>query len=252
MKTLSTNNSVWESFQPSLKLAEDVLEKLPGSEKASLPEDIRVMESFKGNKHTANYSYAWTNDLYQWMRINEIVGDGETYIINIAGFPRPERLAPMIEAEVVVLRGKLFVIVLDILALGEEPTLANSCSPERFLSTLIASAESLPQIATADRPDWSVGTVSEHSLWSRPQTGSSVGEAKTSLESYIVYLSNHLSELSNVGPANEHLTSERADKLGEILRVFYEQGPANRFLSTYFGDAAASCYKQKYLYPVIH
>ncbi|MGF1573069.1 MAG: hypothetical protein ACFCU1_08350 [Sumerlaeia bacterium] len=220
------------------------------AEAVTLSEQVKSTVSSKGGKETILISYAWVIPGFSWIRLSEIKNSQGTFIYNLAALPDPRCAAPMIQAEFVVLRSKLFLIILELSPLTHDAENETNLLNERchtFLASLTKQFEStLPPVS--ERMDWAEGVIDEDAFWSKPNTTEAIADGFRAFElfiSFVVELKKQF--LGNVSPQN---ASARKAHLIKVAEKFNANGPSKPFLETFFGSEWTENYLHEFFFPV--
>lgn len=231
---LSRGEKLLELFQPSGKQVEEI--------ESSFAEQIVD----KGGKLTTIQSQRWKSDSYQHIRCTKIWNDAGTLILNFGAFPCQDHSAPVIEAEFVILRGKVFVLVLEINDFVE-PTTPLQNVAEKYINGLKREfKEHLPQ--DPDIPDWGKETK-PGAFWSTPRSEEAVEPGFEIMSSFMRYATGLVAN-GQASDLTELETEERNGKLLHNFKVFHEYGPSMGFLRAYFSEEWAVRYMTEFLYPI--
>ncbi|HJK96762.1 MAG TPA: hypothetical protein RMF84_06050 [Polyangiaceae bacterium LLY-WYZ-14_1] len=244
------------SFDPTVTALTDQavarLETLPGRRAIPLRADHAERVVDRNGVETVVRSTLHQAPGVDWLRVTRIDNPRGTRILNVAAYPAPERRVPVLHVETVVLRGRLFIAVLE-----EAPLLdadravwpgAQLEPPAALLDRLRGEhADALPDVG--ERPAWSQGILDPATLWSRPNTEAAIEPGLACLVAVVdhwVRAATLLADAERAGP--EEIALARARR-GEICRACIEGGPSRPFLRTFFSEAWADGYIEGFLFP---
>ncbi|MDX1972953.1 MAG: hypothetical protein SFY68_10525 [Candidatus Sumerlaeia bacterium] len=229
-----------QQFVEHIQHAESLLLQRPGVVAAPLPAELGHAVSTKGQKETVNSSHAFSSPMWRWLRRNVITDGNQTLIYNLAAFPHPGVDAPLVEAEIVILRGKLFVLILDAHPLSAAPGEVHAANA--ILSPLPGVVPELPPVA--ERPPWAEGCISANAFWSQPMTPEAVEPALNLLPRFFE------SVVAAVGsPSPVADPTERRQALHGLLMHLQQHAPSKSFLSAFFGEEWTQRYVQEFFLP---
>lgn len=207
---------------------------------------IKTCTTNKGGKETVLTSYAWSRAGYPWIRLSEIKNAQGTFIYNLAALPDPRVCAPMIQAEIVVLRSKLFLIILELSLMGKSQP-ATTPTFHEFLTQLTTKySDQLPPVT--ERMAWAEGVIDEDAFWSKPNTTESIPAGFQALEEFFRFLERVQSEFAVSSEPDEAIASK--EHLIKMAEKFNANGPSKPFLETFFGKEWTEQYLVEFFFPV--
>jgi len=226
-----------------------LLSGLAGTEPVQIPAELATTEAARGGVATYHRTSVWQSRDYAWLRASEIWNNRGNHILSLGAFPRPERPAPILQAETVILRGRLFVVVLEIAPLLPD-------CPREGLSARDAQVwhdalhRRRPELGTpAPRPEWAEAVIAPWAIWTRPNDPSA---ASSGLEA-MVEVARHVDGLAREGVWQDrpHPEVEEARlALRRILRTCRDAGPSKPMKRTLFGADWSERFFAEVFYPV--
>lgn len=222
----------------------------PEAKEIALTQAVKTCVSTKGGKDTVLTSYAWSLPSFPWVRLSEIKNAQGTFIYNLAALPAPRCSAPMIQAEMVVLRSKLFLIILELSPLSQESgTKASSLDQANHAFLLGLRNKYLKQLPpVTERMDWAEGVIDEDAFWSKPNTTESIAPGLLALEEFFAF--NTVQKTHFAAPYRSEQAAERKQKLIAVAEKFNASGPSKPFLETFFGTEWTAQYLEEFFFPV--
>jgi len=203
-----------------------------------LPAAIAEARSERGGAHLR--SHAWAGTAIDSLRITTITDNAGTIITNIGLFPAPTSALPLIQAETVILRGKLFLTILDATLPPGEPWQFATTPPE----TLLASLQHPLLPPSPDRPEWCRDLISAAAIWTRPNTAEAIApaaEAEALLLQWSLDLLQSASQASNFQHTREAF-------LRALREQFIVNEPSRAYLKNVFGAEWAEHYIREFLF----
>lgn len=191
-----------------------------------------------GQKKEASLrSWAWSSGRVAWARLTTIETEAGFRVANWAAFPCFDVDAPMCQAELIEVKGKLFLLVLDALYDGPEGRGPGT----RQLDLL---GRSLQWATPVDRrPDWSQGFITPGAIWSRAGTSEALEEGIEAfhrfMQASVVWLQGRLDGRGR----------ERAQLYARMRARFLENEPSRPFMTKTFGGAWSEAYMENFLFP---
>jgi len=186
-----------------------------------------------------------------WLRITRIDNPRGTHILNVAAYPAPDSRVPVLHVETVVLRGRLFIVVLEeahVLPEDRAPWPADRPTPAALLGDLRARhVEVLPDVA--ERPEWARGILDEATLWSRPNTAEAIVPGLQCLVDVVRHWADAAAALGGERRTDPDEIDRARARRGEICRACIEGGPSRPFLRTFFTEEWADGYIEEFLFP---
>jgi len=233
----------------------DLIAGLPGARPVDIPERFAWTASVRGPR-TIQRTRAWESPDVLWARVSEIWNERGNHILSVATFPRPEALVPLCQLETVVLRGRLFVVVLDILPVPEagDPGPASGALPPRldpvaFLDSLRAAHPELG--SPAPRPDWANGIIGEHAIWTRPNDpAGAVGGGRALLAATRFVAEAHRTLAGARRPTEGDGRGRARRALREIFEACLAAGPSKPMKKTLFGEDWGDPFFEEVFYPL--
>lgn len=212
-----------------------------------LPPDIESVTHERSGIVTSMKSRAYRTRVFQWLRVTEIHSPAGTWIFNLGGFPWPECNMPLVEAEVVILRGRLHLLLLDAIAMTGTVWTSMQDPPATLLGRLTEEArDTLPQ--TVDRPEWASAVRGPHAFWSAPRSEEAVGPAMDVLKTFLDWVAETDLDISRQTADRIH-AGERFERLDAVCETCVREAPSRPFLSRFFGEKWAERYIDEFLYP---
>jgi len=215
----------------------------PLLEKQITESEISKKTAIKGDPTSVIESTEYSHSNYPYARFADIANESETYILNVAVFPKPGLNCPLIEAELVILRGKLFLYLLEINSL-EVPVIDQE-KHDQFFQEFLNQYPSLKNVD--DIPDWAHQIMSSHFVWSRPNTEEAIEEAFESLGKFYELSADTMNQNAKKLSAEE--TAVQKKNLEQYIDVYLKEVPSRPFLKMMFGDDWTEKYLEEFVFP---
>ena len=216
-----------------------------------LAPDLADVVSSRDSGVTTMRSRAWRSPMLEWLRYTEVANDRGTFIANLGAFPRMESSLPILQAEFVILAGRMFHVVLDARPQdgGSGPIGAHSSAG--FLHDLRVRYPGLPQ--SDDMPEWAVEAMSAAVLWSHPRSAEAVAAAFACFGEFCGHFADLEGTLREAGePDAGRWASRRAERLALRRRIrdnCIEGAPSRPFLKAMCGEAWTERFLADFLFP---
>lgn len=182
-------------------------------------------------------SWAWSSKQIQWARLTVIRTGAGFRVANWAAFPRPDLDAPMCQAELIEVKGKLFLLVLDALYAGS----SGRGPATTDLSEWKLALQHLTQVK--QRPSWSEGFITPEAIWSRTGTTEALEEGFSVFHQFMRGSIRWLS-----GPSDGR-SADRSDLYRAMRSRFLDNEPSRPFMTKVFGSHWSEAYMQSFLFP---
>lgn len=212
-------------------------------EKRKTHPELAKKTAIKGDPSSVIESTKYSHSNYPYARFADIANDSETYILNVAVFPKPGLNCPLIEAELVILRGKLFLYLLEINSLGVP--VIDQKKHDHFFHDFLNQYPALTNVD--DIPDWANQIMSSHFVWSRPNTEEAIEQAFDSLEKFYALSTETLNQTAEKLTAEE--TKIQKKQLEQYIDVYLKEVPSRPFLKMMFGDEWTEKYLEEFVFP---
>ncbi|MEM9696367.1 MAG: hypothetical protein AAGA56_27735 [Myxococcota bacterium] len=197
------------------------------------PGDVNAHVETKG---ASLASWAWAGPTIGYARLTVIETAAGFRVANWAAFPRFDCVAPMCQAELIEVKGRLFLLVLDALALPGEDRARTA------LRTLGAGLEAVKPVVT--RPTWAQDFITEDAIWSRSNSEAALDEAVGVFSAYMAASTTWLLEGAVDGRAGE-----RRALYARMRKRFLAHEPSRPFMVKTFGAAWSERYTAGFLFP---
>jgi hypothetical protein len=213
-----------------------------------LGEDLRCRAGLGPNAKEVLESRMWERAGMGRLRLTTI-GDGDgTRITNIGFFPEPTVPLPVVQSEVVVLRGRPFVVIFDAHPREESQFQYQQMEPADFLGRVQRLFPELSPVP--ERPEWTSGYISPAAIWSRPTHPRSLAAAAGAEALLLSWLEDLV--------AQQYMEGERAkegvrnlDWMEKFALHFREHEPSRPYLQKVFGADWADHYINEFLFPTL-
>lgn len=182
-------------------------------------------------------SWAWSSSLLGWCRLTEIQTGAGFRVANWAAFPRFDVDVPTCQAELIEVKGRLFLLVLD--ALYASPDGTGPATQE--LRSASRELESVLPVQT--RPEWSEGFITDAAIWSRTATADALDEG-VKIFHWFMGASVRWMRGSLDGRADA-----RAAQYRRMRRRFLDNEPSRPFMTKTFGADWSEAYMEDFLFP---
>lgn len=182
-------------------------------------------------------SWAWSSSKVGWARLT-IIGTGAGFrVANWAAFPRFDVDAPICQAELIEVKGRLFLLVLDALYASSDGRGAATRSLERL------GADLRHATPVQERPSWSDGFITPEAIWSRAGSAEALAEG---VKAFHAFMDGSLEWLDG---AFHGSAPRRAALYGRMRRCFLDNEPSRPFMSKTFGVEWSEAYMSNFLFP---
>lgn len=210
-----------------------------------IDESIAQASIDRAGTTTSMASRAWTSACFQWCRATEIRNPAKSlYIANIAAFPHLDSPSPMIQIEIVVLKGQAFLVVLDAFAAarGDDPEFHSS---RAFLGALAARSNLLPPVA--ERSEWGGHVVSPHAIWSKPMASEAIAQAVDGMGELLRWAASIERQLDGVSEPSSR--GERRDAIAAMRDECLADCPSKPFLKAQWGEEWTQRFMDGFFFP---
>lgn len=210
----------------------------------SLPLELRRMQAGLPQRSAVIQSWAWSGPTIAFARLTEIETDAGFLVYNWACIPSFQQDAPICQAELIEVKGKLFLLVLDVVdpvdsSMSRAPALRWKERLERL------HRPGLPQVP--ERPSWSRGFLTASALWCRTSTSEALCEARAAMRAYLE-LCSHILGASRADPVR---APRRAAFYRSMRETFLTHEPSRPYMHKTFGKAWSETYMGTFLFPPV-
>ncbi len=211
----------------------------------SLPTNLLHRTSQRARVPLELVSHAWTSKDIRRLRLTEIFGALGTHIVNIGIFPQPTSVLPLMQLEILVVKQRLSLFIIDALL---PPPLSWSLEPEspsQYLRRLASSYSAFPP--TEKRSEWAQTVISQDAIWSRPNTSDAIAPACEATLAFLDWCGTAI-----VAGQGQRVSTEEAEPCRHFLDHFkttcLDNEPSRPYLSSMFGAEWAERYMSEFLF----
>lgn len=246
---MSTATEILQSSPlPAMFSAQQACERLASVcnlQLEELPDDILNRTSQRERIPLELVSHAWTSKDIRRLRLTEIFGALGTHIVNIGIFPQPTSVLPLMQLEILVVKQRLSLFIIDAMLPPPLSWHLEIESPSQCLRRLAANSNAFPP--TAKRSDWAQAVISQDAIWSRPNTSDAIAPACEATLGFLEWCSAVIA-----AGQGQRGSAEQADQYRHFLDRFkaicLDNEPSRPYLSSMFGAAWAERYMSEFLF----
>ncbi|PON15966.1 hypothetical protein C2W62_20975 [Candidatus Entotheonella serta] len=213
------------------------------------PEVVPADFMHRSSQHSQNpldlVSYAWTSETIYRMRLTEIFGPPGTHIVNIGIFPHVTSILPLMQLELLVIKQRLLLLIIDALL---PPTLYWSLdteSPSQALQRLATTYNTLP--LTNKRDEWTQFVISNDAIWSRPNTTEAITPACEAVIAFFAWCATII-RTDQGQRLSADQTAQRICFMHRFRTIWLDNEPSRPYLSSMFGAEWAERYMSEFLF----
>lgn len=182
-------------------------------------------------------SWAWTSDTVAWARLTVIETGAGFRVANWAAFPRFRFEGPICQAELIEVKGKLFLLVLDALYASADGRGAGT----RELAELGGGLRWATPVES--RPAWSEGFITPEAVWSRAGTSEALEEGVDAFHGFMK------ASVAWLAGDFDDQAAARSRLYRAMRRRFLDNEPSRPFMSKTFGTEWSEGYMEDFLFP---
>lgn len=205
--------------------------------------EAHLCEKTSPDGATRCQSWVFDGPAVRWARLAELTNHANGFrALSWAVFPRSEHRAPWVQAELIEVKRKLFLLVMDAHpARVDAPLLGPRCRD----AMVALQREALPSVQ--ERPEWAEGVISMQAVWTRPMRAESLGPAEDAFGALLAHSVPWFAEASRDETPTAKAAREGHYRL--IRQRFLEFEPARPYMHRAFGEAWSEEYMASLLYP---
>lgn len=197
--------------------------------------DLAEREGAFGDTPAIMRSVAWTLPAVPWLRMACLDANERARVFSVLALPDLSRVLPMFGAEVVEIRGRITVIAIDWMPVGEE---TRDCGS---LAKIRVEFEDFPP--GGELPPWAAASFSPFALYSRPHGQI---ERHRVVRAFRTYLEGYLAKCV-VAPVRDDSGSAKSEIHAYCIEHF-EHDPGGRMLTAAFGKQWVDRYAREFLF----
>ncbi len=215
-----------------------------GLQREELPAELMYRTSQRARVPLELASHAWSSEDIRRLRLTEIFGALGTHIVNIGLFPQPSSVLPLMQLEILVVKQRLSLFIMDAVLAPSRVWSLEVESPSQCLRRL-ADHSAFPP--TEKRSEWAQTVISKHAIWSRPNTSASIAPACDATLALLDWCSTAIA----VGKG-QRVSAEQAEQnqhfLNHVRTVCLDNEPSRPYLGSMFGADWAEWYMSEFLF----
>ncbi len=190
-------------------------------------------------------SHAWVSEDIRRLRLTEIYGALGTHIVNIGIFPQPTSILPLMQLEILVVKQRLSLFIMDAILPPALPWTLGVESPPQCLQRLAAAYRAFPP--TPKRSEWAQTVISKDAIWSRPNTADAIAPACDATLAFLDWCGTVIAAGQGQRTASEQ-TDQYRQFLDRFTTICLDNEPSRPYLSSMFGTAWAERYMSESLF----
>ena len=211
----------------------------------SLPRSLLHRASRKKHVPLELVSYAWTSSDIRRLRLTEIYGALGTHIVNIGIFPHPTSVLPLMQLEILVVKQRLSLFIVDaVLPPGWRWSL-EAASPSQYLRQLASTYGAFPP--TEKRSEWAQTVISQDAIWSRPNNADAIAPACEATLSYLRWCGTVMAAGRGRRTSREQ-ARQYEQFLDYVKTTCIDHEPSRPYLGSMFGPEWSEWYMREFLF----